>query len=66
MLDANHHIIVRGIKRSPIYLEAGDQQNVLNRLGIDIAEGPCSDYIWVLMDNHLPILFKAAHMVYTW
>ena len=58
---ALHHIMVRGINRSPIFLDDQDRQRFLDRLGEKIAEGKCSVYAWVLMETHVHILFKSGH-----
>jgi putative transposase len=60
MPGALHHIMVRGINRSPIFLEEEDKQNFLNRLGDEVTKGQCFAYAWVLMDNHVHILFKSG------
>jgi len=52
MPGALHHIMVRGINRSPIFIDEEDKQRFLDRLGHEVTEGKCSVYAWVLMDNH--------------
>jgi len=58
---ALHHIMVRGINRSPIFLDDQDRQRFLDRLGEEVVEGKCSVYAWVLMETHVHILFKSGH-----
>jgi REP element-mobilizing transposase RayT len=57
---ALHHIMIRGINRSPIFLDDQDRQRFLDRLGEEVTEGKCSVYAWVLMENHAHILFKSG------
>ena len=60
MPGALHHIMMRGINRSPIFLDGEDKRNFLDRLGGEVTEGECSVYAWVLMNNHVHILFKSG------
>jgi len=57
---ALHHIMVRGINRSLIYLDDQDRQRFLDRLAHEVKEGQCSVFAWVLMENHAHILFKSG------
>lgn len=57
---ALHHIMVRGIDKTNIFVDHQDKTLFLERLGENITEGQCSVYAWVLMDNHLHILFKSG------
>ena len=57
---ALHHIMVRGIDKTNIFVDHQDKALFLERLGKNITEGQCSVYAWVLMDNHLHILFKSG------
>ncbi len=57
---ALHHIMVRGINRSLIYLDHPDRQRFLDRLAHEVKEGKCSVFAWVLMENHAHILFKSG------
>jgi REP element-mobilizing transposase RayT len=57
---ALHHIMVRGINRSPIFQDEDDKRLFLERLGKEVTEGKCSVYAWVLLDNHAHILFKSG------
>lgn len=57
---ALHHIIVRGIDRGKIFKDDKDKEKFIERLGEKIVEGKCSVYAWVLMDNHIHILFKSG------
>lgn len=57
---ALHHIMVRGINKSAIFDDDQDRQKFLERLGENIVEAKCSVYAWVLMTNHVHILFKSG------
>lgn len=57
---ALHHIMVRGIDKSNIFRDDEDKSRFLERLGRNVEEGKCSVYAWVLMDNHVHILFKSG------
>ena len=57
---ALHHIMVRGINKSTIFDDDQDRQKFLERLGQNIVEAKCSIYAWVLMTNHVHLLFKSG------
>lgn len=57
---ALHHIMVRGINKADIFDDDQDKSRFLERLGDTVAEGQCMVYAWVLMDNHVHILFKSG------
>ena len=57
---ALHHIMVRGIIKSAIFDDDQDRQKFLERLGGNIVEAKCSAYAWVLVTNHVHILFKSG------
>jgi len=57
---ALHHIMVRGIDKTKIFRDDEDKARFLERLGLTISEGKCTVYAWVLMDNHVHILFKSG------
>jgi putative transposase len=57
---ALHHIMVRGINRSSIFKDDQDKVLFLDRLSQDISEDHCSIYAWVLMDNHIHLLFRSG------
>jgi putative transposase len=62
MPGALHHIMVRGINRSAIFKDRQDRINFLDRLGLIVTEGDCSVHAWVLMTNHIHILFKSGQI----
>lgn len=57
---ALHHIIVRGNDRSDIFRDEEDRAGFLDRLGKNVGEAQASVYAWVLMRNHVHILFKSG------
>ena len=57
---ALHHIMVRGINKSDIFKDDQDKALFIERLGQNVIEGKCSVYAWVLMDNHVHLLFKSG------
>ena len=57
---ALHHIMVRGIDKTSIFRDDEDKARFLERLGKTVAEGKCAVYAWVLMDNHIHLLFKSG------
>lgn len=57
---ALHHIMVRGINKAAIFNDDQDRTRFLERLGENIVEAKCSIYAWVLMTNHVHILFKSG------
>lgn len=62
-LDATgalHHIMVRGIDKANIFRDAEDKTRFLERLGQNVQDSQCSIYAWVLMDNHVHLLFRSG------
>jgi putative transposase len=57
---ALHHIMVRGINKTAIFADDQDKLRFLERLGDTVTEGQCTVYAWVLMSNHVHILFKSG------
>ncbi len=57
---ALHHIMVRGINKAAIFRDDEDKSRFLERLGQNVTEGKCTVYAWVLMSNHVHILFKSG------
>ena len=57
---ALHHIMVRGNNKGNIFSDDQDRSNFLQRLGKTITDAKCSIYAWVLMSNHVHILFKSG------
>jgi putative transposase len=57
---ALHHIIVRGINKAPIFKDDQDRSRFLERLAENVSKGDCKVYAWVLMTNHVHLLFKSG------
>ena len=57
---ALHHIMVRGINRADIFNDDQDKTRFLERLGDLGTKGQCRVYAWVLMSNHVHILFRSG------
>lgn len=57
---ALHHIIIRGLDKSRIFEDRQDKERFLERLGKIVESGKCSVYSWVIMDNHVHVLFKSG------
>lgn len=57
---ALHHIMVRGINKSVIFDDREDRAQFLTRLGYTIETAGAKVYAWVLMRNHVHILFKSG------
>lgn len=57
---ALHHIMVRGINKSTIFEDDQDRVQFLNRLGENVTAARATVYAWVLMTNHVHILFKSG------
>ncbi len=57
---ALHHIMVRGINKSVIFRDDRDRSMFLERLARNVSEGKCAIYAWVLMDNHVHLLFRSG------
>jgi len=52
--------MVRGIDKAKIFRDDDDKARFLERLGQYVEEGESAVYAWVLMDNHVHILFKSG------
>ena len=57
---ALHHIMVRGINKTVVFRDDEDKDRFLQRLGENVTAAQASVYAWVLMDNHVHILFKSG------
>ena len=57
---ALHHIMVRGINKTDIFIDDQDKARFLERLEKAVTEGKCTIYAWVLMNNHVHLLFKSG------
>jgi REP element-mobilizing transposase RayT len=57
---ALHHLMLRGINKSSIFEDDQDRFQFLNRLEKNITAAGARVYAWVLMTNHVHILFKSG------
>ena len=57
---ALHHIMIRGIDKTNIFRDSEDKNRFLERLGKNVEESECAIYAWVLMDNHVHLLFRSG------
>ncbi len=57
---AVHHVVVRGIERSPIFKDSKDRENFLSRLSSLLNETSTSCYAWALMKNHMHLLLRSG------
>jgi putative transposase len=55
-----HHIMVRGINKTDIFKDDQDRGLFLERLGLQMGEGESAIYAWVLMTNHVHLLFRSG------
>ena len=57
---ALHHIIVRGIEKKAIFRDVADRKDFLKRFGAILLDTETSCYGWVLMHNHVHLLFRTG------
>ncbi len=57
---ALHHLMLRGINKSSIFEDDQDRSQFLNRLEKNVTAAEARVYAWVLMTNHVHILFKSG------
>jgi putative transposase len=57
---ALHHIIDRGLNRRAIFLNDGDRNLFLDRLGLILKSTGTACYAWALMPNHFHLLLATA------
>jgi REP element-mobilizing transposase RayT/DNA-binding CsgD family transcriptional regulator len=57
---ALHHIIVRGIEKKAIFRNVVDRKDFLKRLRAILLDTETSCYGWVLMRNHVHLLFRTG------
>lgn len=55
-----HHVIMRGIERSPLFRNGGDYKDFLTRLADLLHETKTSCYAWALMRNHVHLLLRTG------
>ncbi len=52
-----HHVMIRGIERSPIFKDDQDRQDFISRMGLLAQETGTRILAWALMRNHVHLLF---------
>ena len=57
---ALHHIILKGIERTPIFKDEQDYRNFLERLGAILTDTSTPCYAWALMTNHVHLLLRTG------
>lgn len=55
-----HHVIVRGIERSPIFKDDQDRQRFVERLEKLVDESGTKIYAWALIPNHFHLLVRSG------
>lgn len=58
ILGMVHHVIVRGIERSPIFIDDNDRVSFTIRLAKLLAEAGTECLAWALLDNHIHLLVR--------
>ena len=59
---ALHHIICRGIEGRPIFQNATDRNDFVERLGNILKETDTACFAWALIPNHFHLLLKTGRM----
>ena len=57
---ALHHVIVRGIERSPIFKDNKDRQRFVDRLADLVGATGTKVYAWALIPNHFHLLLRSG------
>jgi REP element-mobilizing transposase RayT len=52
-----HHVMIRGIERSPIFKDDDDRRDFISRMGVLAKETGTRILAWALMRNHVHLLF---------
>jgi hypothetical protein len=61
-----HHVMIRGIERSPIFRDEQDRQDFISRAGILTQGTGTKIAAWALMSNHVHLLFFSIKSKGTW
>lgn len=59
---ALHHLMLRGINKSDLFVDDLDRKKFLDRLGQVIEEGKCTVYAFALMSNHVHLLVRSGKL----
>lgn len=57
---ALHHVIIRGIERSAIFVDDTDRENFLERLSRLLLESLTACYAWAFLTNHVHLLLRTG------
>ncbi|MBI2890357.1 MAG: transposase [Nitrospirae bacterium] len=57
---ALHHVMIRGVNRSPIFSDDHDRSDFLDRLARNLEKDGTEVYAWALMKNHVHLLLKSG------
>ena len=57
---AMHHIMARGIEGRPIFQNAADREDFMERLGHIIKDTETQCFAWALIPNHFHLLLKTG------
>ena len=60
---AVHHIIIRGIEQTAIFVDDQDREDFIKRLSELIAESQTPCYAWALMSNHAHLLLRTGSLI---
>ena len=60
-LGAVHHIIIRGIEQTAIFVDDPDRENFIERLSELLSESNSPCYAWALMSNHAHLLLRTGN-----
>jgi REP element-mobilizing transposase RayT len=60
---ALHHIIIRGIERKSMFLDDGDRNDFLDRLGDILKDTSALCYAWALIPNHVHLLLRTGKVL---
>jgi REP element-mobilizing transposase RayT len=52
-----HHVMIRGIERSPIFIDDRDREDFISRVGLLAQTTGTRILAWALMRNHVHLLF---------
>ena len=63
---AVHHIIIRGIEQTAIFVDDQDRENFIQRLSELIAESQTPCYAWALMSTHAHLLLRTGSLAVAW
>ena len=56
-----HHVLLRGIERTPIFLGDTDREDFLARLDRQVPEAGAACFAWALMPNHVHLVLRTGH-----